>query len=83
MHPSSLRAFQRHQGHDLKHPVAVDLITTQQNKTKYLPSYIDAIDITYEINPKKSIYIVLKCNFYLHTNINNTNTFSFLKHITS
>jgi hypothetical protein len=62
MDPSSLRAFQRHQEHDLKHPVAVDLITTQQNKTNYLPSYIDAIDITYELNPKKSIYIVPKCN---------------------
>jgi len=32
MHPSSLRAFQRHQEHDLKHPSLVDLITTKQNK---------------------------------------------------
>ncbi len=34
MHPSSSRAFQRHQEHDLKHPPLVDLITTKQNKTK-------------------------------------------------
>ncbi len=39
MHPSSSRAFQRHQQHHLKHPSAVDLITTKQNKTNYLPSY--------------------------------------------
>jgi hypothetical protein len=38
MHPSSLRAFQRQQEHDLKHPSLVDLITTKQNK---LPSFID------------------------------------------
>ncbi len=38
MHPSSSRAFQRHQEHDLKHPNLVDLITTKQNK---LPSFID------------------------------------------
>jgi hypothetical protein len=43
MHPSSSRAFQRHQEHDLKHPSLVDLITTKQNKTKQnkLPSFID------------------------------------------
>jgi len=39
MHPSSSRAFQRHQQDHLKHPSAVDLITTKQNKTNYLPSY--------------------------------------------
>jgi hypothetical protein len=33
-----LRAFQRHQEHDLKHLDLVDLITTKQNKTNYLPS---------------------------------------------
>jgi hypothetical protein len=38
MHPSSSRAFQRHQEHDLKHTSLVDLITTKQNK---LPSFID------------------------------------------
>jgi hypothetical protein len=40
MHPSLLRAFQRHQKYDLKHPSLVDLITikTKQNK---LPSWID------------------------------------------
>jgi hypothetical protein len=45
MHPSSLRAFQRHQEHDLKHPSSVDLITTKQNKTKQnkLPSFIDRL----------------------------------------
>jgi hypothetical protein len=37
MHRSSSRAFQRHQEHDLKHPSAVDLITTKQNK---LPFFI-------------------------------------------
>jgi hypothetical protein len=38
MHPSSSRAFQRHQEHYLKHPSLVDLISTNQNK---LPSFID------------------------------------------
>jgi hypothetical protein len=42
MHPFSLssllRAFQRHEEHDIKHPCLVDLITTKQNK---LPSFID------------------------------------------
>jgi hypothetical protein len=37
MHPSSLRAFQRQQEHDLKHPGLVDFIITKQNK---LPSFI-------------------------------------------
>jgi hypothetical protein len=36
MHPSSSRAFQRDQEHDLNHPGSVDLIGT--NKTNYLPS---------------------------------------------
>jgi hypothetical protein len=34
MHPSSLRAFQRHQEHDLKHTNSMDLIPTKQNQTK-------------------------------------------------
>jgi hypothetical protein len=39
MHPSSLRAFQRHQEHNLKHPSSVDLIVTNKTKqTNYLPS---------------------------------------------
>jgi hypothetical protein len=39
VHPaSSSRAFKRHQEHYLKHPGLVDLITTKQNKTNYLPS---------------------------------------------
>jgi len=41
MHPSSWRAFQRHQEHDLKHPGSVYIITTKQNK---LPSFIDRWD---------------------------------------
>jgi len=41
MHPSSSRAFQRHQEHDLKHPNSADFITTKQNK---LPSFIDSWD---------------------------------------
>jgi len=32
VHPSSLRAFQKHQEHDLKHPGSMYLITTKQNK---------------------------------------------------
>jgi hypothetical protein len=32
MHPSSERAFQRDQEHNLKHPDSVDLIGTKQNK---------------------------------------------------
>jgi hypothetical protein len=40
MQPSSLRAFQRHQEHNLEHLGLVDLITTIQNK---LPSFIDGI----------------------------------------
>jgi hypothetical protein len=45
MHPFSLRAFQRHEEHNLKHPSSVDLITTKQNK---LPSFIDRLK-AYEI----------------------------------
>jgi hypothetical protein len=40
MHPSSLRAFQRHQKHDMKDPSLVDLIITTQNK---LPSFINRL----------------------------------------
>jgi len=45
MHPFSLRAFQRYQEHDLKHPGLVDLIPTKQNKTNQnkLPSFIDRL----------------------------------------
>jgi hypothetical protein len=38
MHPSWLRAFQRQQELDLKHPGLVDLIPTKQNN---FPSWID------------------------------------------
>jgi len=42
MHPSSSRAFQRDQVHDVKHPGSVDLISTNKTKqTNYLPSLID------------------------------------------
>jgi hypothetical protein len=44
MHPFSLRALQRDQECDPKHPGSVDLIGTTQNKTKqtnYLASWID------------------------------------------
>jgi len=41
MHPSSSRAFQRDQGHDVEHPDLVDLINT--NKTNKLPSFIDRL----------------------------------------
>jgi hypothetical protein len=37
MHPSSSKAFQRHQEHDLKHPGLVDLKTTQKTKQTTLP----------------------------------------------
>jgi hypothetical protein len=40
MQPSSLRAFQRQQEHNLKHPGLVDLIITKQNK---LPSFVDRL----------------------------------------
>jgi hypothetical protein len=48
MQPSSSRAFQRHQEHDLKHPSSVDLITPKQNKTTQnkLPSFIDKTKFT-------------------------------------
>jgi hypothetical protein len=45
MHPFSLRGFQRHEEHNLKHPGSVDLMTTKQNK---LPSFIDRLK-AYEI----------------------------------
>jgi hypothetical protein len=41
MHPSLSKAFQRHQGHDFKHPSLVDLITTKQNKQTTLLRFID------------------------------------------
>jgi hypothetical protein len=43
MHPSALRAFQRDQEHDLKHPGSVDLIGTKQNKTNKLPCFMDRL----------------------------------------
>jgi len=63
--PSSSRAFQRHQEHDLKHPGSVDLITTKQNK---LPSLIDRLWFSFfssnkfcQFFDKKNNGIFLKC----------------------
>jgi hypothetical protein len=59
MHPSSLRAFQRHQEHDLKHRSSLDLITTKQNK---LPSFMDRYKPPSEdaakVNPKLGIKLL-------------------------
>jgi hypothetical protein len=41
MHPFLLRIFQRNQEHNLKYLGLVDLIITKQNKTNYLPPYMD------------------------------------------
>ncbi len=38
-HPSLSRAFQRHQEHDMKHPILV--ISTNKTKQNKLPSFID------------------------------------------
>jgi hypothetical protein len=51
MHLFLLRAFQRHQEHDLKHPGSVDLITTKQNK---LSTFIDRCDVG-------AIYMYMPC----------------------
>jgi hypothetical protein len=40
MRPSSSRAFQRYQEHDLRHLGSVDFITTKQNR---VPSFIDGL----------------------------------------
>ncbi len=65
MHPSSLRAFQRHQEHDLKHPGSVDLITTKQNKQNkpnYLPPQIDVMTEGHSF-PKKALAL---CPFFCY-----------------
>jgi hypothetical protein len=56
MHPSLLKAFQRHQEHDLKHLNLVDLIITKQNKLNLLtilwcmmPIIIYVLNITHNI----------------------------------
>jgi hypothetical protein len=41
-----------------------------------------AIDITFVLHPKQSIYIVLEMQLPLHTNINNKNLSPSPKHIT-
>jgi hypothetical protein len=43
MQPSSSRAFQRDQEHDLEHPPLVDLIDTNKTKQNKLPSFIDRL----------------------------------------
>jgi hypothetical protein len=47
MHPSSTRAFQREQEHDLKHPSSMDLISTKQNKTNKPPCFIDTFQLKF------------------------------------
>jgi hypothetical protein len=66
MHPSSSRAFQRHQEHYLKHPGSVDLITTKQIK---LPSFIHRLVLGHVLskegrqpNPKK-IEAIVECTY--------------------
>ncbi len=56
MHPSSLRAFQKHQEHNLKHLNLVDFIITKQNKLNLLiilwcmmPIIIYIFNITHKI----------------------------------
>jgi hypothetical protein len=66
MHPSSSRAFQRHQEHDLKHPHLVDLITTIQNKTNQTTS-IDRCSHNFRldtcISVKKGILCIMESQF--------------------
>jgi hypothetical protein len=52
MHPSSLRAFQRHQEHDLKHPGLVDLVTPKQTTFlhRYHPENILNIFLIIQVN---------------------------------
>ncbi len=62
MHPSSLRAFQRHQEHNLKHPGLVDFITTKQNK---LPSFIDRLFQLVNILFKLKMASDFFCSFHV------------------
>jgi hypothetical protein len=62
MHPSSSRAFQRHQEQDLKHPGSVDLVTTKQNK---LPSFIDKFIIGAVF---RTVVMFKNCNFFTEQN---------------
>jgi hypothetical protein len=59
MHPSSSRAFHRHQ-HDLKHPGLVDLISTKQNKP---PSFIDRCSLSVIIQFPNSFCVTLQVPF--------------------
>jgi hypothetical protein len=82
MHPSSLRAFQRQQEHDLKHPSLVDLITTKQNK---LPSFIDRFMLGVLVNGptwqiwKKKPSPWLVAGFFLWINLSYFVNIFFLK----
>jgi len=78
MHPSSLRAFQRDQQRNLKHPGSVDLITTKQNK---LPSFIDrlmwpvplaqVLPCSQLIFPSKTWFFGMHLNFQLQKSLKN------------
>jgi len=58
IHPSSSRAFQRHQEHDLKNPCSVDLITTKQNKLRSTKEgSLFCFVCTYEIDQAEMLQI--------------------------
>jgi hypothetical protein len=50
--PVFVRAFQRHQEHDVKHPGSVDFIITKQSK---LPSFIDGCELASNYVSSKKI----------------------------
>jgi hypothetical protein len=79
MHPSSYRAFQRDQEHDLKHPGLMDLISTKQIKQTTL-SFIDRyLLIIRGLFPKKMTMIFVT-NFFFHNQfVRTSNIISFLK----
>ncbi len=45
MHPSSSRAFQRHEECNVKHPSLVDFISTKQNKQIIIKTMIVAVRV--------------------------------------
>jgi len=81
MHPS-LKAFQRHQEHNLKHPNSVNFITKLQNKTKqttWIHRYIIMMQFFFK-NPKLSFKVVKKSQTLLfRTPIVNEPMFGFQK----
>ncbi len=67
MHPSSLKYFQRHQEHNLKHPGLVNFITKLQNKTKQttlIHRQIIMMQFFFK-NPKLSFKMVKKSRILL------------------